>query len=74
MMDNKSTEKSVKKSAVYITCKNQEYELRKTKKGWELLIEWSDWNMTWQSLSYTKEYLPTQFTEYSQGGGIIEEP
>ena len=71
ILDHKSSEKDVRKSKVCITYKNQDPERKKTTIGWQLLIKWAGVILTWQSLSYTKESFPDQFTEYFCGNGII---
>ena len=60
VMDQNSTENSVKNSDGCITRKNRAPERRKTTGDWELLIEWANGIMARGSLSDTKGSLPAQ--------------
>ena len=58
----------------YIQTKNGRRHLRKTTKGWELLIKWKDKSESWIKLADMKESHPVEVAEYARASGIDNEP
>ena len=58
----------------YITSKSRQRRLRKTTKGWELLIKWKDKSKAWIKLADMKEAHPVKTAEYARARGISNEP
>jgi len=48
--------------------------IKKTTRGWKLLMEWTDGSMDWVKLSEVKEAYPVQLTEYAMANNIAHEP
>ena len=58
----------------YITTKSRQRRLRKTTKGWKLLIKWKDKSKAWINLADMKEVHPVETAEYARARGISNEP
>ena len=58
----------------YITTKSRQRRLRKTMKGWKLLIKWKDKSKAWINLADMKEVHPVETAEYARARGISNEP
>ena len=58
----------------YITTKSGQKQLRKTTKGWQLLIKWKDKCKAWINLADMKEVHPVETAEYARARGISNEP
>ena len=58
----------------YVETKNGRRHLRKTTKGWELLIKWKDKSESWIKLADMKESHPVEVAEYARARGIDKEP
>ena len=58
----------------YVQTKNGRRHLRKTTKGWELLIKWKDKSESWIKLADMKESHPVEVAEYARARGIDKEP
>ena len=58
----------------YITTKSGQRRLRKTMKGWKLLIKWKDKSKAWINLVDMKEAHPVETAEYARARGISNEP
>ena len=58
----------------YITTKSGQKGLRKTTKGWKLLIKWKDKSNAWIDLADMKEVHPVETAEYAWARGIANEP
>ena len=67
-------EKALQHHDKYVQTKNGRRHLRKTTKGWELLIEWKDKSESWINLADMKESHPVEFSEYARARGIDKEP
>ena len=48
--------------------------LKKTTKGWELLVRWKDGTERWNALKDLKDSNPMEVVSYAQANGIIDEP
>ena len=57
----------------YITTKSGQKRLRKTTKGWKLLIKWKDKSKAWINLADMKEAHPVETAEYARARGISNE-
>ena len=58
----------------YIMTKSGQKRLRKTTKGWKLLIKWKDKSKAWINLADMKEAHPVETAEYARARGISNEP
>ena len=58
----------------YIMTKSRQERLRKTTKGWKLLIKWKDKSKAWIDLADMKEAHPVETAEYARVRGISNEP
>ena len=58
----------------YITTKSRQKRLRKTTKGWKLLIKWKDKSKAWINIAHMKEAHPVETAEYARARGISNEP
>ena len=58
-------EKALQHHDKYAQTKNGRDHLRKTTKGWELLIKWKDKSESWIKLADMKESHPVEVAEYS---------
>ena len=67
-------EKTLQHHYEYVQTKNGRRQLRKTTKGWELLIKWKDKSESWIKLADMKESHPVKDTEYARARGIDKEP
>ena len=67
-------EKSLQHHDKYVQTKNGRRHLRKTTKGWELLIKWKDKSESWIKLADMKESHPVEVAEYARARGIDKEP
>ena len=45
-----------------------------TTRGWKLLVEWKDGNMSWVALKDMKESFPVETAEYAVANKIVHEP
>ena len=50
----------------YVQMKNRSHDIRKTMKGWELLIKWKDKSESLIKLADTKESHPVEVAEYAR--------
>ena len=66
-------EKALQHHDKYVQTKNGRGHLRKTMKGWELLIKWMDKSESWIKLADMKESHPVEVAEYSRDRGIDKE-
>ena len=67
-------EKELQHHDKYVQTKNGRCHLRKTTKGWELLIKWKDKSESWIKLADMKESHPVEVSEYARARGIDKEP
>ena len=58
----------------HITMKSRQKRLRKTTKGWKLLIKWKNKSKVWINLADMKEVHPVETAEYARARGISNEP
>ena len=74
MDHQRDDEKELQHHDKYVQTKNGRYHLRKTTKGWELLIKWKDKSESWIKLADMKESHPDEVAEYARASGIDKEP
>ena len=67
-------QKALQNDDKYVQTKNGRRHLRKTTKGWELLIKWKDKSESWIKLADMKESHPVEVAEYARARGIDKEP
>ena len=67
-------EKALQHHDKYVQTKNRKCHLRKTTKGWEILIKWKDKSESWIKLADMKESHPVEVAEYAKARGIDKEP
>ena len=67
-------EKALQHHDKYVQTKNGRHHLRKTTKGWEVLIKWKDKSESWIKLADMKESHPVEVAEYARARGIDMEP
>ena len=65
---------AVPKSEGMISTKRGHRRLRKTTKGWKLLVQWADSSETWIPLKDLKESHPVELAEFAKSRGIQAEP
>ena len=58
----------------YITTKSRQKWLRKTMKGWKLLIKWKDKSKAWINLADMKAAYPVETAEHTRARGISNKP
>ena len=58
----------------YVTTRSGTKRLRKTTKGWRLLVLWKDGSQQWVPLRLLKESNPIKVSEYAVAQGIDAEP
>ena len=67
-------EKALQHHDKYVQTKNGRHHLRKSTKGWELLIKWKDKSESWIKMADMKESHPVEVAEYARARGIDKEP
>ena len=67
-------EKELQHHDKFVQTKNGRRHLRKSTKGWELLIKWKDKSESWIKLADIKESHPVEVAEYAIARGIDKEP
>ena len=70
----KDDEKALQHHNKYVQTKKGRRHLRKTMKGWELLIKWKDKSESWIKLVDMKNSYPVEVAEYTRARGIDKEP
>ena len=74
IIDHSKDESAVDKSSGYVTTKSGQKRLRKSTKGWKLLVAWKDGSEQWIPLSVLKESNPVEVAEFAVAKGIDDEP
>ena len=70
----RNEEKALQHHDKYVQTKNGRHHLRKTTKGWELLIKRKDKSESWIKLADMKESHPVEVAEYARARGFDKEP
>jgi hypothetical protein len=73
IVDYERDPSAVAKSDKYITTKSGQRRLRKSTKGWKLLVAWKDGSEQWIPLSVMKESNPIEVAEFAIAKGIADE-
>ena len=74
IIDHKKDESTaISKDDKYISCPRGQRRLRKTTKGWKLLVKWKDKSESWIHLKDLKESHPVDLAEYARARGISDE-
>ena len=71
---SKDPSQAIPMENIYITTKSGRRRLRKTMKGWKLLIKWKDKSKAWINLADMKEVHLVETAEYARARGISNEP
>jgi hypothetical protein len=71
IIEHKSDGNALSKDDAYLPGTRQ---LRRTTKGWKLLVNWKDGSQNWLDLKDVKESFPVQLAEYAVNNKIAEEP
>ena len=64
---------AVSNSDKYVATRRGQRKLRKTTKGWKLLIKWKDGSEQWIHLKDLKKSHPVEVAEYATARGIADE-
>jgi hypothetical protein len=71
IIEHKSDGNALKMDNAYLPGTNQ---LRRTTKGWKLLVNWKDGKQNWIDLKDLKESFPVQVAEYAVSNKIASGP
>ena len=58
----------------YVYTKSCQKKLRKSTKGWKLLVAWKDGNEQWVNLEFMKQYYPIETAEFAIAHGPEDLP
>ena len=58
----------------HVTTRNGVKRLRKSTRGWKLLVLWKDGNEQWVNLRFMKEHYPVQVAEYATANDLQDMP
>ena len=73
IINHSMDETAIPKSRQYVITKSGQRRMRKSTKGWKLLVLWKDGTEQWIPLSILKESNPIEVAEYAKAKGIDEE-
>lgn len=59
---------------MYLPAVGSNPSVKRTTKGWKLLVQWRDGTSTWTPLKDLKESNPVQVAEYAMANQILSEP
>ena len=65
---------AVPKHDKYVYDRRGRRRMRKTTRGWWLLVKWKDESESWQRLAYMKESYPVETAEFAVARGLDDEP
>jgi hypothetical protein len=74
IIDHERSDGALKLEDLYLDNQKGNLSMRKTTKGWKLLVQWKDGTTTWISLKDLKESNPLQVAEYAVSNNIASEP
>jgi hypothetical protein len=74
IINHLSDESAVSRDDMYVDKDGSNWHLRRTTKGWKLLIQWKDGMSMWERLANLKESNPVQVAEYAVANKLTEEP
>lgn len=72
--DHEKTGDAMHRDDMFVTARNGNKHMRRTTKGWKLLIKWKDGSTSWERLADLKESNPVQVAEYAVANKIESEP
>ena len=71
---HKDESEAVSKEDKCVVTRSGQRRLRKTTKGWKLLVKWKDGSESWMKLADLKEAHPVEVAEFAKARGIADEP
>ena len=74
IVDYKKESNAIDKVDKFVMTKSGQRQLRKSTKGWKLLVAWKDGSEQWIPLSVMKESNPIEVAEFAVAKGINDEP
>ena len=74
IVDHASEDDAVRKENQYITTRSGTKRLRKSTRGWNLLVKWQHGGEQWIPLSILKESKPVKVAEYAEARSLSDEP
>lgn len=74
ILDHKSDGTAVSLDDLYLPKSGSNTHMRRTTKGWKLLVQWKDGSSTWTSLKDLKESNPVQVAKYAVANKIVSQP
>jgi hypothetical protein len=74
IIDHVSDATAIKADDGLYVDRNGKSKPKMTTRGWKLLVEWRDGNMSWVALKDMKESYPIETAEYAVANKIVHEP
>ena len=74
IIDHESDASAIKADDGFYVDRNGKSKPKMTTRGWKLLVEWRDGNMSWVALKDMKESFPIETAEYAVANKIVHEP
>ena len=74
IVEAKKDDDSLTKDERFITSPNGERKRVKPTKGWKILVQWKDGQISWLPLKDVKESYPVDVAEFAYENGLIKEP
>eukprot|EP00978_Attheya_sp_CCMP212_P014981 scaffold38463_cov27-Attheya_sp.AAC.3 len=74
IIEHKADGHAVQCDDMYIVGKNGNKHMRRTTKGWKLMVKWKDGSSDWLPLADLKEADPVQTVEYAVANKLESEP
>ena len=74
ILDHRKDSTALDGREAYATTKGGQRRLRKSTRGWSLMVRWTDGTKQWVPLSDLKESYPVRVAEYAKARGIQREP
>eukprot|EP00978_Attheya_sp_CCMP212_P044367 scaffold308232_cov43-Attheya_sp.AAC.2 len=74
IIKHKADGHAAKRDDMYIVGNNGNKHMRRTTKGWKLLVKWKDGSSDWLPLADLKESDPVQTVEYAVANRLENEP
>jgi Reverse transcriptase (RNA-dependent DNA polymerase) len=74
ILDHKSDGTAVQLDDMYLPQTGSNSHMRRTTKGWKLLVQWKDGSSMWTPLKDLKESNPVQVAEYAVSNKIVSQP
>ena len=74
IVDHRTDGMEIKQQDTFLNTRTGTRRCRKTKKGWEILVQWKDQSTTWIALKDIKNSFPAHLAEYLVQARISQEP